>query len=183
VQQGSDTLLERCLHHPARFKINMGIVRKSDTLERLRKDSGMQTSEVVPTKMVDSVQPVLVVNPRPRLSIVRGDNNASGSTINLYQTPSEARDFYLVSASVSYEKSALSDNPDVSLRITVDGAVRKVVSINTVAAISSNASLPMYFGEVGIKLDRGTFIQLVGTNTVGVLNKSASIVGYELDAE
>ena len=163
----------------------MAYIDNTDTKKEMNDAMrGNAVSNIAPTKINDSVQPVININPKDyrRCNIVRGQTlGTSGTTTAIYTTPSD-KDFYLCNYSLSIIKDATCDiaSGAITASITVDGASRIIAGIAVLTTTAQNSVITVSFNSP-IRLDRNTSVSLTGTFTVGSLQRTHSIVGYTVE--
>lgn len=96
---------------------------------------------------------------------------------NSYTTPTD-KDFYMTSVFHSYSKTAANTGSVQYVQFTPE---ETGIAINTLALIGTTLTaekdrIGMHFGEVGIKIKRGTTITVVQTGTYAIFD--ITIVGY-----
>lgn len=144
---------------------------------------GNAVSNLAPTKVNDSVQPVININPKDyrRCNIVKV-GSATNANATIYTTPTD-KDFYLVGACISRIKDAASDETFSSIALTIDGdtSSTNILRLSGITLTADSKELSSDF-TCPIRLKRGSTITLARTaSTAGVLTYSATIWGYTVE--
>lgn len=121
------------------------------------------------------IQPVIEVGSK-FTDLVKTGGNTTTSNATLYTTPLD-KDFILTHAHISLTKDVTSDNTNAYIQVVVGGANVRLTELRlqTLTALSTTCG---YNYTIGIKLDRGSAITLIGGFTAGTLTKQATICGF-----
>lgn len=135
-------------------------------------------SDTIPKFVAAVIQPVFEVK-RRIANIVRTSNATTTATVTIFTTPSD-RDFYLTGISFNIIKDATCDlaTGRINISVTVEGTGQTALSLGTITLTAQNISEAVTLNPP-LKLDRNTAVAISSASfTVGVLNRTASIVGY-----
>jgi len=160
-------------------------IQNSSTVRELIKAAGLTAGDGIPTRLAESVVPVIDINPSHArvcdIVILTAPSSSGNATI--YTTPSD-KDFYLVSASLGVIKDATCNDATgnaSSIVITVNSVQQSLLQIAGITATAQMENFSSFF-PVPIKIDRNTAIVLSGaTFTLGVKVRSAGLVGYTVE--
>ena len=139
---------------------------------------GNSVSNIAPTKINDSVQPVININPKDyrRVNIVK----RVGTAATVYTTPTD-KDFYLVAFNISAGSLTAGTNT-WNLSATIDGdssaTALAYIYLEITAGTSSQDSTSQNF-KYPIKIARGTNITTSGAGTFS--GRSCTIYGYTVE--
>lgn len=136
-------------------------------------------ADVVPSKIVPSIQPVYEVYNKIANVQVSFAWTASGGGTTVYTTPVD-RDFYLVGVQFSYIKDAACDQASGSfpLNLTINGTTSPVAMYETLTLTAQQGHGSHTF-SVPIKIDRNTSITTTGRSfTAGTFRGRVTITGY-----
>jgi len=155
-------------------------VTRSSVLLKIQDLLGLQSgAQAPPVECKSDIQPVLEAGPRYTYVLKHGNQTTSSSTYNLYTTPAD-KDFYLTFANLSLTKDAVSDNTQVYIQITQNGATILVAFIPTQTTTAGSWQIHCPF-PYPIKVDRNTNILLAGTFTAGTFRRTGTIGGFILE--
>lgn len=157
-------------------------IQNSKITDRLLEETKAQPYMELPKKIADSIQPVLIANPRPR--IFHLDQNLSDGTSIAILTVSSVKDTYLLSAHLSVAKDAVGASLFSDIQVVAKGAGNKSILRIRYQPLTaaSNLNASMSWAAHPLKLERGSLILL--TNSVGTasIDASAQIVLMEVDS-
>jgi hypothetical protein len=163
----------------------MATIYNSDLTKELREGAKLQTStDSIPSQLAEKVVPVMEVNPKllKSCNIIRHVNNAASGSNTIYTTPTD-RDFYLVTAWLSYTKNVTCDITTGAVAITAqaeEGSAFTILGLaNFTLAVESDSGQISF--PTPVKLKRGTAITMSGTFTAGAMSRSGGITGYTID--
>ncbi len=140
---------------------------------------GNSVSNLAPSKVIDSIQPVINVNPKDyrRVNIIK--STAVAGTV--YTTPSN-KDFYLTNTHLSASTNQASQTGTVSISVLPKGETSTIIinaiRLLTTVILDSDHSEIFESFERPILLERNSTITLAITNTTAA---RAIIFGYEVD--
>lgn len=157
----------------------MAQINNSETIRELRKAAALQLGkDNVPTELTNSIVPVIEINPRLTrvTNILRSNNFANNTTATIYTTPSD-QDFYLTGASLSFIKDATATSTDITLRSTINGAVRLILECVSLTLTADSQTTFMSF-PIPIKIDRNVTITITSNTAVGNITVGGVIMGY-----
>ncbi len=115
------------------------------------------------------IQPTVEI--KPRLNIIK--SVVTDQTI--YTTPTD-KDFYLTNTYISMCKAAGDTGSAISINAFIDGVATLILSIGGITGTVDYQSVAENYGQDGIKIDKGTIINLSITGTY--TSKRALIKGY-----
>jgi len=121
--------------------------------------------------------PVVIVEPTENIVRQASANNTTAGTI--FTTPT-TRDFYITSATISFIKDATNTSLTTSITVVIDGATQNLLILPQFATTAGQGSVSCSYLK-GIKIDRGTTINI--NNSVGDANISSRgmITGYTIE--
>lgn len=158
----------------------MATNQNSDTTKAIVEALRLSTAnnDIIPSNIVNSIQPVIDVNPASnrRVNIVRNASSSATGSTTLYTTPAN-QDFFVTNLYFSFDKTAICDAALVYIGVTIDGALRSFSARTLTLTIEPGQVVSIEF-PVPIKVDRNTAIVLVGDFGAGALTKSGTVVGY-----
>lgn len=159
----------------------MGELRNSDAVDKLIKDSGIQTSvDVVPKNINQSIQPTLQVNPNDNPNLLKGLVKTTTGAGVIYTTP-EDKDFYLHSACLAYSADAACDCTNYSIQVQPkNGAAANLLQLRKETTTAGNGVVTISLSNP-ILLKRYSNIILAGTFAAGTTTFSGDIVGFIRD--
>lgn len=148
--------------------------------ERIRDLAKLQGGNA-PNTLLDNIQPVLVGNPIPHLTIKHALNvNATSTTIH---TTSSTNRTFLVGGSLSYIKDATSTSTFVTITgQPKDGTTPRFLILPGITLTASNGSTHGYFGPNGIELAKGTTITVTSSTATANVSVAGSVWFYEVES-
>lgn len=158
----------------------MLLTNYNSQLSQELREAGKIQGGYIPDKIIDSIQPVMEVNPAllRRCDILRSANRTTTGTSTLYTTPSD-QDFYVVGVILSWAADAANDGTSATIACTIGGTAtgRNLAHIAkiTLSAIQTTVA---YSLPIPVKIDRGTNITYGGAFTAGTSSIFATIIGY-----
>jgi len=163
----------------------MAQIQNTSTIKEIRTAAGLSISEGFPQQLGNQIVPVININPKDyRTSqFIRFNQSGSSGALSI-ATTSEKKDTFITACSMGIIKDAVADMTTgyVSIIVIIDGLERHIVSMPTLTLTAQNSFISVSFPSP-IKVDRNSAITLhTQTHSVGVASKSASIVGYEVEA-
>jgi len=136
-------------------------------------------TDQIPRSVIPTIQPTFDVK-KKFCNIVRSTTN-TGSTATVYTTPSD-KDFYLVSAGLSFTKANDAVGVDWVIRgFPENDAIRNFVSITSTTLTVDTENAFTQFNPP-IKLMRNSIITIVPDNSTGTFRMSGNIAGYTEEA-
>ena len=160
----------------------MAYIDNTDTKKEINDAiRGNAVSNLAPTKVIDSVQPVININPKDyrRCNIVRRNNAANATSATIYTTPAD-KDFYLVGVSLAVIKDATSTSTYSSLDVTIGGARYEILYIPEITLTAQTAQETISFSQP-ILVDRNTTIRVLNGTNVANITATGSIIGYTVE--
>ena len=162
-------------------------IRNNNVLKSLNSATGFMgyTADNVISEIEQKFQPSIETNPLVVniSNIVRNLTRTTTGSGTIYTTPTD-KDFYLVSASLSFIKDATCDQAtgtSAAVNVVIDGTTVSTVSTSGLTLTAQSGEVSLSSGYP-IKVDRGTTITIGGgAYTVGTLCRAATIQGFTLD--
>lgn len=162
----------------------MATIQNIDLFLALRDGAKLPNTEANPTRLADSVIPVLDVTPAFHRTInsVGVASSTSGDVTVL--TSSSTRKTFIVACSLGIAKDATADDSTGVLTLTSRGSMGSMRLLGipkiTLTALSQNISITF---PQPIEINKSQTVSIGGdsTNTVGILNKSATVAYFEVD--
>jgi hypothetical protein len=160
----------------------MAYIDNTDTKKEMNDAMrGNSVSNLAPTRIADTVQPVININPKDyrRLNIVKRQTAINATSGTIYTTPAD-KDFYVTSASLTMIKDVTSTSVSSTISCTIDGISTQLLFIPelslTVQTLSVSESFPN-----AIKLDRNTTITVTNSTNVANITSAGCIKGYTVE--
>jgi hypothetical protein len=151
---------------------------QSKVTEKIISVLGLQPAvDVIPQNLSRTIQPIIDVNPSPRIDLVKSQSKSTTGSVVVYTTPSD-KDFYLTNAALNCQADAACDNTEYVLECyTETGEKVNVIRFNklTTTAYSNSQALTL---KHPIKIKRGTEIKAVSVFSAGNSNLGVVIQGY-----
>jgi len=122
----------------------------------------------------EDIQLVKEIN--PRVNIVRSFVGTATSTL---MTTDATRDFFLVSCSLSSANTGLTATTSNAIQCNIEGTSRHLCGVALPANTAVGSSNNCFFGPKGIKLDRGTALNI--NQDVNGATVIATIAGYYVE--
>ena len=160
----------------------MAYIDNTDTKKEMNDAMrGNAVSNIAPTKINDSVQPVININPKDyrRCNIIKRASALNSTSATIYTTPTD-KDFYLVGATLSLIKDATSTSTYSALDVTINGARGEIIYIPTITLTAETQSLSISL-PFPILVDRNTTIRVLNGTNVANITSSGTIVGYTVE--
>lgn len=141
-----------------------------------------QLSDIVPTRLADTVLPVMEVNPKllRRINIVIRKALSTSTTGTIYTTPAD-KDFYLSFIHMASSITTTSVITECSISITLESGLTSQIMEYPRDAGSANELIGNLTFTIPIKLKKGSIILLTNTFSAGTLSTVAIIGGYTVD--
>jgi hypothetical protein len=127
--------------------------------------------------IADFIQPIM--NIQRFCNIVRNVSSDNATSATLYTTPSD-KDFYLVSASLSFVKDITATTTGVSLRAVVEGVQRRILELACLTLTVERGQLNISLNNP-IKIDRNTNISVDSITNNANFNIRGQIIGYTVE--
>ena len=161
----------------------MAEVNNRAVLERIEKEAFAHPfAGGVPRKLNESIQPVLVANPKEVVDIVKEGSTSATATSTIYTTPANA-DFYLTSTSLSITKDVNNDNTNVHISVVLPtGESVHVTRLMSQTLTADSHSILGVFNPP-IKVKRGSNVTLGGAFAAGTMTKNAIITGFVVEGD
>jgi hypothetical protein len=162
-------------------KNNMGAkIYNSDLTKELREAAKIMTSvDATPTEIAEKVVPVMEVNPKilRRSNIVLNTRMVNNTAATIYTVPTD-RDFYLVSAMLSFIKDATSTATEVNLRLKDElGISQRIMEFECLTLTAQADSMCITF-PFPVKVPSGAPITINCTTNNANISVSGCIIGY-----
>lgn len=129
----------------------------------------------VPNQIADKVVPVMEVNPK----LFRSCNiveNIYGSAGTIYTTPTD-KDFFLTSATLSYNKSVADSGTNAFIKLTLPGQGESIIlTLPGITLTAEKLAISSTFNPP-ILIKRGTNIYTSGANITTICS---NITGYSV---
>lgn len=120
--------------------------------------------------------PVLVIPIFPISRFVKRATRATTGSGTVFTTPSD-KDFYITTATLSYEADATCDTTSINLTCVQDTATVYLIEFAKLATTASRDTITLEF-PAPIKVDKGTNILMTCTFTAGNIRFCAQITGF-----
>lgn len=146
----------------------------------LQNETMIGNSLLMPTKVNDNLQPVLISNPKKTINLFKSDGRTTTGTSTLYNT-SSSKDTYLWSAWLLQTSDAACDGVTFLLTATPkNDSARNLIVIKkqTLTAGSDHTELDF---SAPILLERGSAINITSSFTVGANSMSGAVFLEEVD--
>jgi hypothetical protein len=159
----------------------MGFGLNKDVVKRIVDTLGLQTTvDELPTKIIPTIQPVLISNPERIVNVVKDGGNAVTGAVTVFTTPTD-RDFFLTSIFIIGHCDVTCDGTAYTLDVTLEsGEEVNLIRMNKLTLTAFENSVGMNYTNP-IKLKPGTDIMITGAFAAGNSKKSGSITGYTVD--
>ena len=157
----------------------MAYIDNTDTKKEMNDAMrGNAVSNIAPTKIIDSVQPVININPKDyrRCNIIKSTSSAG----TVYTTPAD-KDFYLTGVFFSGSNKTASQDSVVSVAFVPKGATSLTVlslTYSTTAILDTNHANDNVVFPFPILLERSSSLILTSTNNA---TQRLSIFGYTVE--
>lgn len=162
----------------------MATIYNSDLIKELTSAASIQVSkDKVPNQIAEKVVPVIDVNPKLlRRSVVLnpGTYRITNATAGTLFTTDANRDTTITGFSFSYIKDTTSTATQLQLRVTINGAVVRLIEIAGISLTAADGNLNVVL-PFPIKIDRNTNVTLNSDTAVANFQISAVIYGYVVD--
>lgn len=124
---------------------------------------------------------VPIVNVQRTINIVRNSNNTTSPT-TIYTTPTD-KEFYLTTVHLSSNQNVTSDNVISWIQVTDDetGVLRRVVQLTRETLTVQSSDVFCQFPLRGIRLKKGSTIDLYHAGTAGTTRVAGTITGYTVE--
>jgi hypothetical protein len=137
-------------------------------------------SEDIPTSVANTIVPVFISNEDEYSYIAESATDTSAGTTAIYTIPA-GYEFYLTGAHISGQLGVEAEEVTSTITGVIGGATKIILRgqgktsniANTFGHFNTTLNL-----AYPLKLDEGTAISHVITESVGVLNATAGIIGY-----
>lgn len=131
----------------------------------------------LPKTVIPTIQPTYDVNNRVMIIKNAGLTNATTSTS--FQTLNDGqKSFYIKAISLAFIKDASATTTFIGIQGTIDGVVMTLLSFPSITLTAHNGANAIHFAGKGIKLDRGTNVNIVSTTNTANFIARGEIVGY-----
>lgn len=142
---------------------------------------GNSVSNLAPTKVSDTVQLVLPINPKDyrRVNIVKTGLATNATSATIYTTPTD-KDFFLTSLALSIIKDVTSTSLRTDIAVVIDGAAQNLLSICSLTLTAQAQNIAQSY-HAPIKIDRGTNITVSNTTNVANITARANLTGYTVE--
>lgn len=156
-------------------------VQNTEIVNNLAKEIKESNPNVVPKSIVNSVQPVIIVNvDHKENSVVQSATRETTGTTTIFTTPAD-KDFFIIAASIDYTADVVADSILYSLDVVPFGDVSKpLIQLrkNTITLQNDNDSIHF---PVAIKLARSSIISMTQAFTVGASSMDGHVFGFTVD--
>jgi len=157
----------------------------SDLTENLIRAGRLSVgADKVPSEFSEKV--VYVADATPNfnrvIDVVSGANPTTTGAATLYTT-STTKDFYLTNLRIGVIKDSTCDIATgiISITANVLGVSKNILTIPVISLTAQSENANIQFEGRGMKLDRGAVVSISGTFSVGVMVRTASVFGYEVN--
>ncbi len=159
--------------------------QSKEVVDKMSEELKIQPALLLPKKIVDSIQPVYVVNPVPGHSATAQIKSATISdlTLGVIHTTHIKKETFLVGAILSISKDVVSNSLFASIKITPIGSTSLPVIRIRFEPITAGEHTQTINFPVPIKLERGTTIEIENQSATASIDISASVNFYEVDPQ
>ena len=151
----------------------------------IREEAKLTLAEGWPQVLLPNVVPVMDMTPsfHQLTTIIKDSTSSANSNPTVYTVPTK-KVFYLTACKLSYQKDAACDatTGQQTITATIDGSTIVICGLASITLTAEKDSIFQNF-QRPIKLKAGSVITSgrSGSFTVGALQRSATVFGYELD--
>lgn len=141
---------------------------------------GNSVSNVAPSQVNNSIQPVININPKDyrKINICTSITRTSGGTTTLI-TSDANKDTFLTNVYAVWNMDVATAITTHRIRFTQDGATKDIFFPNTnLVVCSGGISIDFLYP---IKIDRNTAVTFVVTSTAGNYSCTGGIAGYSVE--
>jgi len=138
----------------------------------------------VPSKLANSIVPVININPKQlRIANISAfaASNASGA-ITIYSVPT-TQDFYLTGIQYTLAKDVTCDmaTGQAAVTIAINGKASRIIDVGIITLTAQQYSISREFNPP-IKIDKG-YVMATTTNayTAGTCSRTINILGYSVE--
>lgn len=160
-------------------------IQNTSTIKEIRTAGGLSISEGFPTRLADSVLPVINVNPKDyrRTSLLLQERGVASGNVTVVTTHA-TRYTFINSITLSFVKDATCDAASTQIDVVavVDG-VTVVLIVNALLTLTAQTSALSLSFVNPIRLDRASAITIrTPTYTAGNFIRCATLSGYEVES-
>lgn len=143
-------------------------------------ETGSTVSEGMPQRFSNNLQAVIDITPSKlqKTTLVKNFTQGTSGSITIHATAT-GKKTYITGAQLWFQKDATSDNTSTGISCTVNGVSVNVVNIRLATTTAANNNIYVLF-PAPILIDEGTNITCFGTFTVGAMQRSGVLFGYEV---
>jgi hypothetical protein len=151
------------------------------TLKECNEGANLQQNrENTPTRLAESIVPVMEVNPKMlrRCNLVAAGTATDATGATIYTAPTD-KDLYLVAAVLSVIKDVNATSTVSELYVTTEegGASKDIIRIPGITATVQNQTVSVSF-PTPLKIKRGTIIGINNGTNVAKIIASGCITGF-----
>ena len=151
----------------------------------IREEAKLTLAEGWPQVLLPNVVPVMDMTPsfHQLTTIIKDSTTSANTNPTIYTVPAK-KVFYLTALKLSYRKDATCDasSGQQVITATIDGSTVVICGLASITLTAESESIYQNF-QRPIRLKAGSAIVSgrSGAFTVGALQRSATVYGYELD--
>lgn len=142
-----------------------------DSVRLFNLKTGDALGEIIP--VITPVIPIV-----PRINIIKRASALNATSATVYTTPTD-KDFYLTNACLSVIKDVTSTSTSSTITAVVDGTTVNILEIASITLTVQENTVSQKWD--GLKLDRGSNINVTNSTNVANIRASACIQGYTVE--
>jgi hypothetical protein len=143
---------------------------------------GNSVSNIAPTKIADTVQPVININPKDyrKTNLLKQTTKTNTGTSAIFTTDA-IKETYITGVLLSWMSTVASDSTTAHVTCVQDGGI---VYLQRLAKLTLTATTKdMFISFMNpVKVDKNTNVNLTLGFTVGAENAQTCVYGYTVDA-
>lgn len=165
------------------FIFKMATNNNAITSDELRKAGSIQISvDSVPTKIADTIVPVIECNPKllRRTDFIKTGNLADATTTTITTTPTD-KDTFITNIVLSFIKDANATSTAVGVYATTDDGLSQYLIYLPCLTLTAQTQTISFELANPLKLKRGTGVSLVSATAVASISAKATIYGFQIN--
>lgn len=162
----------------------MAYIDNTDTKKEINDAiRGNAVSNLAPTMVNNSIQPVINVNPKDyrRCNIIKRNSASNSTSATVYTTPAD-KDFFLSAATLTVCKDATSTSTLSTLTIVpnTETSAVQLLDIASLTLTAQDGTISITLPNP-IQLARNSAINVTNTTNVANIRADATIIGYTVE--
>ena len=157
-------------------------IQSKEVIDKVSDELKVQPAMAIPRTLAKDIQLVYAVNDNNLSRVLGKGSSSSSGTTTIFTSDATKKDTFITGISLSYIKDGDSDNTNIQVNTTINGAVVGLIDVRGITLTAMQDHVHIHFSPP-VKIDRDVATLISKSFTLGVMVVSGLVFGYTTDAQ